>query len=176
MNALSEQAILADAIAGNAQAFSGLLEQHYDVMYRVAFLWSGNQADAEDIAQEACIKVGRAIRSFRSDSQFSTWLYRIVVNTAKDFHRKQKQHVDIDDVSKQLFGAANEPEQQAEYADLWQLVRRLPESQCDAMLLVYAQGLTHGEAAVILDCAEKTVSWYVHEAKKQLNVWMKDHE
>ena len=53
-------------------------------------------------------------------------------------------------------------------AELWQAVRALPPQQRDAVLLVYAQDMSHAEAGDIMGCSEKTVSWHLHEAKKRL--------
>jgi RNA polymerase sigma-70 factor (ECF subfamily) len=54
------------------------------------------------------------------------------------------------------------------YGELWAAVRRLPEQQRDAVLLVYGQDLSHAEAAQVMGCTEKTVSWHLHEARKRL--------
>ncbi|NND65466.1 MAG: RNA polymerase sigma factor [Gammaproteobacteria bacterium] len=168
--------LVALAAEGDVEAFSKLLTEHYDLIYRVAFLWCGNQPDAQDVAQDTCIKVARAIRTFRGDSQFSTWLYRIVVNTAKDYLRKRTEHVDFDDIANVVTSKGPTPLDEIECDHLWRVVRQLPERQSSAVLMVYAQGLTHSEVAKILDCAENTVSWYIHEAKKQLREWIEHNE
>jgi RNA polymerase sigma-70 factor (ECF subfamily) len=54
--------------------------------------------------------------------------------------------------------------------ELWRAVRSLPDQQRDAVLLVYAQDLSHGEAAALMGCSEKTVSWRLHEARKRLRI------
>jgi RNA polymerase sigma-70 factor (ECF subfamily) len=170
MKNLQEQKLLKQAIKGDAQAFSTLLEEYYMMIYSTAFKWTGNPEDSEDIAQEVCVKVGGAIRKFRMESKFSTWLYRIVINTAKDFQRKKRNHSDIDDVPEIAMADHHSAETHVENAELWQSVQKLPEKQREAILLVYAEGLTHGEVASIMACKESTVSWYIHEAKKQLKI------
>jgi RNA polymerase sigma-70 factor (ECF subfamily) len=66
-------------------------------------------------------------------------------------------------------GASGEtPESAVLDQELWQAVRALPEQQRDAVLLVYGEDLKHAEAALIMGCSEKTVSWHLHEAKKRL--------
>ena len=67
--------------------------------------------------------------------------------------------------------AVPEPEDQAER--LWAAVRKLPDKQRDAVLLVYGEGLSHAAAADAMACAEATVSWHIHEAKKRLKVLMR---
>ncbi|MCX4024680.1 RNA polymerase sigma factor [Endozoicomonas sp. SM1973] len=170
MNQPEEQALLLQATAGDVQAFSALLEKYYTMIYRMAFRWLGNQDDSEDVAQEVCIKLGRSIHGFQANSKFSTWVYKIVLNTVRDFQRKQRNHANIDEISVATNG--NTSEQQMHNTQLWQLVQQLPDKQRDAVLLVYAEGLSHSEAANVLDCKESTVSWYIHEAKKQLKALM----
>jgi RNA polymerase sigma-70 factor (ECF subfamily) len=174
MNHLDEQNLLKQAIGGDKQAFSALLEEYYMMIYSTAFKWAGNQQDAEDIAQDVCIKVGRAIRNFRMDSKFSSWLYRIVLNTAKDFHRKRKNHSNIDDIPESKNTSPDSADTHAVKTELWKLVQQLPDKQRDAVLLVYAQDLSHSEVAEIMECKESTVSWYIHEAKKQLKIVIGD--
>lgn len=172
MNHSEEQKLLKQAIAGDGKALSALLEGYYMMIYGTAFKWTGNKEDSEDIAQEVCIKIGRSIRGFRMESKFSTWLYRIVLNTAKDFQCKQRNHSNIDDVTEIAFADNSSAEIHAESKALWQLVGQLPDKQRDAVLLVYAEGLTHSEVANVMECKESTVSWYIHEAKKQLKTLM----
>ncbi|MDA0240990.1 MAG: RNA polymerase sigma factor [Proteobacteria bacterium] len=80
-----ETALIKRAQGGDKGAFERLLQTHYDVMYRTAYKWCGNKMDAEDITQTACIKLARSIDGFRFESAFLTWLYRLVINTAKDW-------------------------------------------------------------------------------------------
>ena len=74
--------------AGETEAFRELVEQYKKQAYCVAYDLMGTHEDAEDISQEAFIKVYRSIRSFRGEAQFSTWLYRIVVNLCISEKRK----------------------------------------------------------------------------------------
>ena len=61
----SDETLIADARSGDRRAFAQLIERHYDFMFRVAWKWCGRKNDAEDIAQEAAVRLGKAIRSFR---------------------------------------------------------------------------------------------------------------
>ena len=80
-----ESDLIKQAQRGDRGAFESLLRTHYDAMYRMAFKWCGNKEDAEDITQNACIKLARSIDTFRFQSAFLSWLYRLVINTAKDW-------------------------------------------------------------------------------------------
>ncbi|MGE6785705.1 RNA polymerase sigma factor [Ensifer adhaerens] len=158
------------AVGGDRQAFGRLVEQHYEFVHAVAWRWSGNVSDADDIAQDVCLRLGAAIRGFRGTSRFRTWLYTLTLNAARDHRRQQAR----DDRRMQAYASEqatiappeNPDEEQREA--LWTAVRALPEKQCDAVLLVYAEGLSHQAAADVLGCSEATISWHVHEARKRL--------
>ncbi len=83
-----DHALIRQAIGGDADAFSRLIERHYMTVYKIAYKWSGRREDAEDIAQEVCVALPDKLEGFRGDAAFTTWLYRIVVNAAKDYYRK----------------------------------------------------------------------------------------
>lgn len=161
------------AAAGDRAAFAALLEAHYDRVFRLAWRWSGARERAEDIAQDVCVKLATAIRAFRGDAAFSTWLYRIAYTTAADHIRANQRVVPLapSNVVMLLDSAGGTtPEDAVEGQELWDAVRALPAQQRDAVLLVYGEDLSHRDAATIMGCSEKTVSWHLHEAKKRLKV------
>jgi len=156
--------------AGDARALAALVERHYGAIYSIAYKWCGDQTDAEDIAQNVCIKLGRAIAGFKSKAAFSTWLYRVTLNAVRDFQRTSARHTQrvkaLATVSEQAAPATQEVG--AMNNDLWAHVKSLPAKQRDAVLLIFSEGLNHAEAASIMECAESTVSWHIHEAKQTL--------
>ena len=167
---MTDDALIRAAQNGDANAFEQLLEAHYDTLYRFAYKWSGNQADAEDITQQACIKLAGALASYRFESAFTSWLYRVVVNCAKDWARAQGRHAGEDIESAEVTSAAVGGEDVEHHTYLWQLLNRLddlPDGIKETLLLVHAEGLTHGEAAAVLDVKESTVSWRLHEFRKR---------
>jgi RNA polymerase sigma-70 factor (ECF subfamily) len=78
---------------GNDSAFRELYENHYEMIYRLAYRYAKNQPDAEDILQETFIKAFKAIQKFDFEisSNFSAWIYQICVRCSYDFHRKRKK-------------------------------------------------------------------------------------
>jgi RNA polymerase sigma factor (sigma-70 family) len=76
------------AIGGDECAFENLIQKHYLPVFHLSFKWCRVKEDAEEITQEIFIKLGRKLNSFNHRSCFKTWLYRIVINTAKDYTRK----------------------------------------------------------------------------------------
>lgn len=155
---------------GDRSAFAGLVAEHYDFIFRTAYKWSGNREDAEDIAQDVCIKLAGAIAGFDGRAAFTSWLYRIVINAVRDRQRqharRSRQVEDMAHISPGEEGA--EQEAVIAQAQIWQAVRALPDKQRDAVLLVYGEERSHAEAASIMGAKESTVSWYIHEAKKAL--------
>lgn len=158
------------ARAGDRAAFGVVIDAHYDFLYRTAYKWSGNREDAEDIAQDVCIKLASVIGSFDGRSAFTSWLYRIVINAVRDRQRAGMRRARQVKALELVSSDEMEPEQEdaVTQSQIWAAVRQLPEKQRDAVLLVYAEDKSHAEAAAIMGTKEATVSWYLHEARKRL--------
>lgn len=159
------------AAGGDRVAFAALAERHYDRIFAMAWRWAGDRTAAEDIAQDAMIRIARSMSGFRGECAFRTWVWRIVFTVAQDARRAARKTVAFApaDIEALADGAdMNTPEQAAMGADLWRAVRCLPEQQRDAILLVYGEDFSHAEAADVMGCSEKTVSWHVHEGRKRL--------
>ncbi len=152
---------------GDAWAFEMLVNRHYERMYAIAFKWTRNRHDAEDITQNACIKLGRGIRNLHNEALFNTWLYRLVINTARDYQR-QTGRMQVGEDSANSESNAPSPEQEIYSRELLELVYALPPKEKDAVLLVFGEELSHGEAAQVLRCAETTVSWRIFRARDRL--------
>lgn len=165
------EALIRHAQQGNEAAFEQLLGYCYDDMFRFAMKWSGNRANAEDITHQACIKLASGIRQFRFESAFQSWLYRLVINCARDWQKSQRRH-DHEDIE-QLHDSAgfttpNAGEAQLELQQLLQRVERMGEGFRETLVLVFGEGLSHREAAQLLGVKEATVSWRIHEIRKCL--------
>lgn len=175
MGEASDRELAARAAAGDAAAFGTLLERHYDRIYRLAWRLVGSRADAEDVAQEVCVKLATAIRGWRGEAEPTSWLYRIAWNAATDMlrSRRRTRSTDPSELASLVDAPiAVTPEDRVEGQELWQAVRALPPQQRDAVLLVYGEDMSHGEAAVVMGCSEKTVSWHLHAARKRLKTML----
>jgi len=165
-----ETELIRKASQGDRLAFGQLLEMHYDFIHAVAWKWTRSSPDADDIAQDVCIRLASAISGFRGEGRFRTWLYALVLNAVRDGARKsvrekRKTEEWSLDPSTQA-DEANEDDMQ----EIWSAVQELSPKQRDAVMLVYSEGLDHGEAADVLGCSENTVSWHLHEARKRLKI------
>ncbi len=158
---------------GDRDAFSILLNRHHARIYRLAWRWSGRRDAAEDIAQDVCVKLAGTIRNYRGDSSFATWLHRIAYTTTIDHmrHSQRMTAVEPSEIIRLADSAVvTSPEENIDSTELWEAVRTLPPQQRDAVLMVYGEDMSHAEAAAIMECSEKTVSWHIHTAKKKLRI------
>ena len=165
---MSDEELIRRCQSGDRAAFDTLIKQQYDIIYRIAYKWCGDQHNAQDIAQQACIKLASSIAQFRFESSFNSWLYRLVINSAKDFYKSPNQ------VSREAAEPKTEPAvqnkmEQNQYArQILEHINHLPADLRDAIILVFGNGLNHKQAANKLNIKESTVSWRLHEARKQL--------
>ncbi|KQZ81949.1 RNA polymerase subunit sigma-70 [Mesorhizobium sp. Root157] len=171
----SDAELVDRAKGGDRKAFGALVERHYDFIHRIAWRWCGNRDDADDIAQEVCIRLGRSIRDYRGMGAFTTWLYAMTLNAARDLSRKAtRETAKVNAYGTHALIGSQSVDEADGYADaLWQAVRRLPGKQRDAVLLVYGEELSHAAASEVMAISEATVSWHIHEAKKRLKVLMR---
>jgi RNA polymerase sigma-70 factor, ECF subfamily len=171
---MSSQGLAEKAAAGCRESFAALVEAYYARIYRLAWRFCGSQTLAEDIAQDVCVKLAAGIRGYRGEAAFSTWVWRITYTAAIDRMRDCRCMQSIEPSAMAALADAKQdnrslsPEDDAMSADLWLAVHRLPPQQRDAVLLVYGEDMNHAEAASVIGCQEKTVSWHLHEAKKRL--------
>lgn len=155
---------------GDRAAFSELVGRNYERIYRVAAKWCVHRQEAEDIAQNVCVKLAAVIGSYNARARFSSWLYRVVLNEVHDGHRRRARQLrrDAAFAASIDMAASGGQEDDVMAGQLWDAVRALQARQRDAVLLVYAEEQSHAMAAEVLGCSEATVSWYVHEARKAL--------
>ena len=151
-------------------AFGQLLAAHYDFIHAVAWKWTRSSTDADDIAQDVCVRLASAISGFRGEGRFRTWLYALVLNAVRDSARKsQRDKRNTQEWSLDPSMQTDEPYED-DMQEIWTAVQQLSPKQRDAVMLVYSEGLDHGDAAEVLGCSESTVSWHLHEARKRLKI------
>ncbi|MFZ1815937.1 MAG: RNA polymerase sigma factor [Rhizobiaceae bacterium] len=169
-----EHALAVLASNGDRAAFGQLVSHKYDFIFRTAWRWTRNRDQAEEVAQMVCLKLGNAIRQWKGEGAFSTWLYRMTINAATDLQRSERREARKMEglalhmmVSGEWLSERQEGEADSDVS-LWSAVNRLPDKQRMAVMLVHGDGLSHGEAAQIMEVAEGTVSYHLHAARKQL--------
>ena len=166
------------AAAGDREAFAALLERHYDRIFRLGARVLGDADEAADLAQDVCIALPAKLASYRGNSKFTTWLYRVVVNAARDALRRratrrrgEQGFAEFDALERDRRVA-----QACESSWLRAALGQLPEELRATLVLVIEEGLRHAEAGDVLGVSESTVSWRMHEIRKRLRVLAENEE
>lgn len=180
-----ENAVVRAVLNGDVNAFEMLVREYEKNVYNLALRMVGNSEDAADMSQEAFIKAYNSLDSFRGDSKFSVWLYRIVSNVCLDFirSRKRKQTVSLsmeddngDDVELDIADDTQSPERLMDKRLTREAVRRglasLPPGQRQILLLREIQGLSYDEIAEVLNVEAGTVKSRIFRARKKLSAFL----
>ena len=164
------------AADGDVDAFRVLLERHYDTIFRVDWRFCGTREDAEDVAQDVCVGLVGKLRSFKGKARFSTWLYRVVMNAARDHRRKRRNAArtekDYEEVTELRRAGAADTNRQVAWVH--RSLEQLGEDLSETALLVLGEEVKHADAGEILGVSESTVSWRMHEVRKQLKALAKE--
>src|SRR6266542_4344475 len=134
--------------AERERIFTGLFQRHKAPLERLCFAYLNSSADVEDLFQEVMSNVWNALPNFRGDSQHSTWLYRIAVNTALLYRRKRKPSEPLPELIDQSAGAQQNLEEQERLAHLRAAIAELPD-QDRLIITLLLEGLSYREISEI---------------------------
>ncbi len=183
MHDRSDQALVQRVQNGDQQAFALLVAKYQRRIFRLISRFVGDPATAEDIAQETFLRAYRAIGSFRGDSQFYTWLYRIAVNTAKRSalsgarspvlpESAKSSEQDETFPSREQLSSMDTPEAVMASRELVRAVNAamedLPEELRSAIVLREIEGLSYDEISQMLDCPVGTVRSRIFRAREAI--------
>jgi RNA polymerase sigma-70 factor (ECF subfamily) len=188
-SAQGELALVRRAQSGDLGAYDDLIRRYQERVYATVYHMTANHEDANDLAQEAFIKGYQALASFKGDSSFYTWIYRIAVNKTINFlkQRKNKSHMSLNDLD---FNAEHDPDLVALVSDktprrdaaltelqekLNAAMLRLSETHRMVVILHDVQGLSHEEIGEIMDCNVGTVRSRLFYARQQLQAYLSDY-
>ncbi|MDQ2839877.1 MAG: RNA polymerase sigma factor [Acidobacteriota bacterium] len=154
---------------GLQERFQTRIEEHKKILYKVCNLYCRNRDDREDLAQEITVQLWRSFPKFDERQQFSTWMYRIALNVAISFYRREstraryllsadERFLDVIDVT------ASQPK---ELALLHEFIEQLDPLN-KALVLVYLDGNSYGEIAEILGISETNVATKISRLKKAM--------
>ena len=159
-------------LAGDAQAFTSLVERHQARVFNVALRVLGNPDDARDAAQDAFLTVVRKLSQFRGDAAFTTWLHRVTVNACYDMLRKRRRTPmlrlarDEDDPMPDLGPPVpDHADATADTIDVGRALREIPDDYRIVLVLADVQDLPYEEIARVLDIPIGTVKSRVHRGR-----------
>lgn len=174
----NEQLIVRKATLGDAAAFEQLMRAHEGRMYAVALRMCGNREDALDCTQEAMLRIFRAMGSFKGQSSFATWVYRITMNTCLDELRRRKVRVSssLDALLDSGFSPAGDIEDTPEHyavaseqrRSLEKAIANLPEDMRSAIVLRDVQGFSYEEIADMLSANVGTIKSRISRGREKL--------
>ena len=148
--------------------FQSLLQEHKKILYKVSNLYCKNRDDREDLAQEIAIQLWRSFPSFDERYRFSTWMYRIALNVAISFYRRENTHIrHIFSDNERLLNAIDETASEPEHMQaLYQFIDSL-DALNRALVLLYLDGNSYLEIAEVLGISETNVATKLSRLKKR---------
>jgi RNA polymerase sigma-70 factor (ECF subfamily) len=177
MDAGTDALLVSKAKKGDLEAFTELVRSSQERVFNTIVSFTHNVQDADDIMQETYWQAYKNLGRFKGESTFFTWVYRIAVNRTLNHLKKmrfEKARVDLDPT---LAVRAENPSTRSPESDSLrsELSRKMQEA-IDGLPLIYRaafnlvarQGLSHAEAARILNVSENTISWRMHRARRML--------
>ena len=177
-----DQALVERAQQGDKRAFNLLVQRYQYKVQSLISRYVRNQADIADVAQDAFIKAYRALPSFRGDSAFFTWLYRIAVNSAKNYLVSQgrrppgsdllvddAEYLDGGEVLHDVASPENELLSDEIRQVVFDTIERLPEELRLAITLRELDGLSYEEIAAVMECPVGTVRSRIFRAREAID-------
>ena len=165
---------------GDKLAFERLVVIYQDRIYALSYQLTGNQADAQDLAQNVFVKAYQALAGFRNEADFGTWLHRITVNLSINEKRKRKPEVYLDnpvpteegEMPRLLASSEESPEEAYESMEFNAMVRsalkQLSPEHRAVLILRDIQGFSYDEIAEILDCSLGTIKSRINRGRQTM--------
>jgi RNA polymerase sigma-70 factor (ECF subfamily) len=174
VNHLTDSEIITNVLAGNTAAYAVLVNRYRNMVFTLAYQIIVNREDAEEIAQDAFVKAFSALRFFKEQAKFSTWMYRIVVNTALN-KKKLKKYVviDITDAEEQeeydhIFPLLQPLEKKEQQKFILLAIDSLQESERICITMYYLNELSVNEINELTDLTQANIKVLLHRGRKHL--------
>lgn len=174
-----ERALVELAREGDTQALNTLIEAHYPAMYHLALKYTRDPERAQDAAQESCVQVLRHLSQFRAESRFSSWMARIVINSARLRYRGEKRLVPVGDaLATERPSADPEPEKRVADKQLLDLVDRFLQDTRDGDYQLFVRRFIDGESVKKISretgISVPAIKTRVHRARQRLKTQSDD--
>ncbi len=177
-NDKTDEQLAADLSGGDMSALGELASRHQAKVLSLAYRMLNDWDQAEDLAQEAFLRVYRSVGKYHGKSKFTTWLYRVVVNLCLDQRRKRRNVVQIDDIEAVLAEARQaDPLEKREIAEaVRRAVAQLNERQRMVVILHRFEGLSHGQVSELTGWSKSAVESLLVRAYEALRGELKKIE
>ena len=186
---VDDETLVARVQHGDAAAFDVLVQRYKERLYATVYHMTSNHEDANDLVQEAFIKAYKSISSFKRESSFYTWVYRIAVNRTINHlkRRKNRYHFSLDDVDTHIQNDPDfvelmshvTPRREVGLIELQEklneALQKLSEAHRAVVVMHDVQGMTHADIAKVMKCSEGTVRSRLFYARQQLQGLLTDY-
>jgi len=187
--AAEDRELVRKAKAGDMDAYDQLIRRYQERIYATIYHMTSNHEDANDLAQETFVKAYSALKNFKGDSSFFTWVYRIAVNKTINFlkQRKNRSFLSLNDLDHNVehdqelveLVSQDTPRRNAGLTELSEklneAMQKLSEDHRMVVTLHDVQGLSHEEIGKIMDCNTGTVRSRLFYARQQLQAYLSDY-
>lgn len=163
-----EEELITRAQADDGAAFREIFDRYYPMIHAFCYRACLDPAQAQDLAQETFIKIARSLGTYRRDSSFKSWIYRVATNTTRDWLRHKMRQDRLAEVLAEPWMEPAPHDGEPGSSRVAESLQALPDDLRLAIVLTFYEGMNHAAAAQVLGCAETTVSWRVFRAKRQL--------
>jgi RNA polymerase sigma-70 factor (ECF subfamily) len=172
---LDESALVADSLRGDLAAYDRLVAAYQDRIYQAAYRITGHREDAWDAAQEAFLRAFKALRSFRGEARFSTWMTRIAVHAALDVVRRRPAHSPVPaEVRAEGGDPTDDVLRRDQQRRVQQAIAALPPDHRTVVVLRDVQGLRYDEISRALGVPVGTVRSRLSRARESLRIALAD--
>ncbi len=149
------------------EVFSDLIRKYQGIIHKITYLYADNNSDREDLFQEICLQLWKSYSNFREESQFSTWLYRVALNTAINNIRKKKTSIHFES-AKDIDFAVNESSTEKEQVNsLYNAISKLNRID-KAIIILWLEEKNYCEIASIIGTTKSNISVKLVRIKRKL--------
>ena len=189
--AVNDADIISEIFSGNVNAFEMLVKKYEKMIYNLAMTKTRHRETAEDITQECFLRAYKMLRSYRTDSAFSTWIYRICQNLIIDYYRKNK-NIQTQSLTENYYDDDNNGEKEKEIADnsedpsaliirqekiekVRELINSLPDDLREIIILRDINDLSYKQISEMLDIEIGTVKSRISRSREKLKELIKEN-
>jgi len=160
---------------GHKGSFIQLIEANRGIIHKICMMYTSTQADKEDLYQEICLQLWRSYRNYRAESKFSTWLYRVALNTAISSVRKNRRRIETVELNQAEHFVSRDSEQEGMTRMLFKALSRLNKVD-RAIILLWLEEKEYAEISEVMGISSSAVSVRLVRIREKLKSIIKNVE